>query len=232
MENLMKKGIVAGFISLFVLAPAASWATSLGVTPLGYQIGPYATDGYSASWFHSAQGHPAPSDLDLNHDGTHDTLYMSPGSGGKIIAVTGMLGGDWDGTVLSHITGMLNDTMITGGSLGGAYYDADMNPLWYLNLADGGTFYFEKINGLINQIDERHLLLWGQNTAAYLGEDGSCYFDQCTQQTSWGMDLYGTAKSLPVPGTWLLMLLGLAALPLALRRNGRVSCLATGKPAL
>lgn len=217
----MKKGIIAGLIGLFTLAPTSLWAVSLG-----YQIGPYSTDGYSASWLHSAGGHPAPSDLDLNHDGFNDTLYMSPGPNGIKISVTGMLGGDWDGTVLSNITGMLNSTMITGGSLGGAYYSANMEPLWYLDLAGAGTFYFEEINGMINQIDENHLLLWGQNTTAYLEEDGGCYTAGCTQQERWGMDLYGTAKSLPEPGTLLLMLLGLASMslvlmPVAARRQKR-----------
>jgi len=195
---------------------------------LGYQIGPYSTDGYSASWLHSAGGHPAPSDLDLNHDGLNDTLYMSPGPEGIKIALTGMLGGDWDGTILSNITGMLNGTMITGGSLGGAYYSAAMDPLWYLDLADGGTFYFEQINGVINQIDATHLLLWGQNTAAYLGQDGGCVINGCTQQRRWGMDLYGTAKSLPEPGTLFLMVLGLASMslvliPVAVRRRTRAA---------
>jgi len=218
----MKKTLIISFLTLYLASPAASWAI-----PLGFEIGPYSSGGFSASWLHSADGSPGTSDLDLDNSGSNDTLYMSPGPNGVKITLTGMLGGDWDGTILSNITGMLNgSSMITGGSLGGAYYDVDMNPLWYLDLNDGGTFYFEEINGMINQINENYLLLWGQNEAAYAGEDGSCYSSQCTSQTRWGMDLYGkaqSAQSLPEPGTLMLMMFGLASLVVTSRRRAVIS---------
>lgn len=212
----MKTKFAITLLTLYLATPAASWAI-----PLGFEIGPYSTSGFSASWLHSAGGSPATSDLDLDNDGALDTLYMSPGPHGEKIPLTGMLGGDWNGTILSNITGLLNgSSMITGGSLGGAYYDADMNPLWYLDLDGAGTFYFEEINGMINQINENYLLLWGQNEAAYAGENGSCYSSQCnTSQPRWGMDLYGQAQSLPEPGTLMLMMFGLAALVAASRRR-------------
>ena len=202
----MKKGFIAGLLTIFLMAPTSLWAMTVG-----YDIGPYSMPGYSASWLHSATSHQTSSDLDLDNDGSNDSLYMS---GSTKIALTGMLWGDWDGTVLSNITGMLNDNAVTGGSLGGDYYTAGMDPLWYLDVAGAGTFYFEQLNSMINQITADYLLLWGQNTAAYLGSD--CV--DCDERR-WGMDLYGEAKALPEPGTFLLMVLGLLSLPLLSRRR-------------
>ncbi len=211
----MKIKFITIFLTLYLASTTASWAI-----PLGFEIGPYSTGGFSASWLHSASSSPAASDLDLDNNGSNDTLYMSPGSQGQLIALTGMLGGDWDGTILSNITGMLNGgSMITGGSLGGAYYDASMNPLWYLDLDGAGTFYFEQINGMINQINDDYLLLWGQNEAAYANGPDTCNSNQCASQPRWGMDLYGKAQALPEPGTALLMMFGLTALIAASRRR-------------
>jgi len=215
----MNKGLMTGLLALLLATPTTLWAI-----PVVYEIGPYATEGYSASWLHTAGGNPSASDLDLDNDGANDTLYMSAGPGGSIVDVTGTLGGDWDGSILSNITGMLNGAMITGGSLGGAYYSAGMDPLWYLNLDGGGTFYFEELNDVINQITADTLILWGQNTAAYAG-NGNCNGANgvdysCAQNGDrLGMDLYGRAKPLPEPGTLALMMLGLASIAAGLRRR-------------
>lgn len=145
---------------------------------------------------------------------------MCPDSGGTKTALTGMLLGDWDGTILSGITGMLNGYDVTGGSLGGDYYTNNMDPLWYLDVAGKGRFYFEKMNSMINQITSDYLLLWGQNTAAYVGDNGNCYMDDCAQE-SWGLDLYGSVKPLPEPGTLMLMLLGLLSLAAVSYQRGQ-----------
>lgn len=211
----MRIRLIASMTALLLAAPVSLWAV-----PVGYDIGPYSNSEYSASWLHSAGGCTGSSDMDLDNSGSNDTLYMCPGSGGTKTALTGMLFGDWDGTILSGITGMLNGYDVTGGSLGGDYYTNNMDPLWYLDVSGKGRFYFEKINSMINQITSDYLLLWGQNTAAYVGDNGNCYMDDCAQQ-SWGLDLYGTAKPLPEPGTLMLMLLGLLSLAAVSYQRGQ-----------
>ncbi len=220
----MNKGFMTGLLALLLATPTTLWAI-----PITYEIGPYdGLDGYSASWLHTAGGSPGASDLDLDNNGSNDTLYMSAGEHGSITAVTGTLGGDWNGSILSNITGTLNGIAITGGSLGGAYYSGAMDPLWYLNLDGGGTFYFEELdNSSINLITADYLLLWGQNTAAYIGNGNggmSSHCDSgygCMQTEGLGLDLYGSATSLSEPGTLLLMMFGLASLTVASRRRER-----------
>lgn len=206
----MKNGFFATMLALAAVLPGT--ASALGIMTLQYEIGPYQHANYSASWFHGADGCAMQGDLDMNGDSSADLLYTC---GGNHIQLTGMLSGHWNGTVLSSITGHLNGWPVTGGSLGGAYYDSGMNPLWQLVIEDHGTFAFEDMDGYMNLIDDTRLMLWGQNYVAYNTEDPNC--EDCNGE---GTDLYGKATPLSSPGTLSLALLGLPiALAMGLRRR-------------
>ena len=185
----------------------ATNVSAMTVTTATYGIGPKVIGNWAGSYLHSATAYPGPSDLDLDGIGGKDTLYM----GGFAQEITGIITGDWNGTILSNITGMIDGMSVLGGSLGGAYYGgtiANPTPLWSLTVATKGTFYFESLP--INRIDENRLTLWGQNSAAYSGpcvysdtsdSDGAC-------DMGWGIDLYGQRiTNLTEPSTANLILL-------------------------
>ncbi|MGI9343211.1 MAG: hypothetical protein ACR2QV_10180 [Gammaproteobacteria bacterium] len=199
----MRKGILL-LVSVIGLLAAAN-APAMSVT---YKIGPHSIGNWSGSFIHRASQYGGKSDLDMNRDGRLDNLYTN----GNSRRIGGSLTGDWDGTTLSNITGKLGHLTVTGGSLGGDYYadnDGRLMPLWSLDVANKGTFYFEDMP--INQINKNMLTLWGQNGAAYR----ACH--NCGKRL--GLDLYGESVSLPEPRSLAIALLGMLAIPFVLRQR-------------
>ena len=156
------------------------------------------------------------SDLDLNGNGVRDSLRLC----GEGYPVTGFISGDWDGSRLTNITGNIDGFDIVGGSLGGAFYTAEMLPLWRIVTARWGTFIFERLDGF-NQITADGLQLLGQNLAAY-GIRELCQLpdriglNTCTTK---GVEIVSGRVSVPEPAALLLLLAGLAGGAVALRRR-------------
>ena len=187
--------------------------------PLTFEVQSYSENNFSASWVHSADG---------CQGGPDNDLFMCPASNQApsfLYAITdGYLQGDFDGGVLSDISGVLHtnsgagyfdEIKINGGELGGA--------LWSLNVAlDGaeGTLVFEQFNmgaGLPNEFSPDHFVLWGQTLDAYAQVKFGTGWPISDYFMPFGVDLY--AVSVPEPGT--LVLLGGGLLAMGLRRRKR-----------
>lgn len=203
MKRQSLKRTVLHFVAAGVLGlPLMAAAVPIQVT---YDIGPYAANGYSASWLHSATGCSG-----SNGPDTLATLYMC---GGSLYGVTGTIAGLLNGGVLAVNGGSLNiannNFDVLGGSLGGS--------LWTLSIQYLGLFQFESINlgaGLPNSFDGTELILWGQNQAAY----NCAPYTWCKDGKRWGIDLYGTVR-VPEPGMLALFGIGLIGLALVRRRK-------------
>lgn len=164
------------------------------------------------------------SDLDLNGNGVRDALRLC----GEGYPVTGVISGTWDGTRLTGLSGNIDGHAITGGSLGGAFYTADLKPLWTIITARWGTFVFEKLDGF-NMIQETGLRLIGQNLAAYGIRErcqvpGRVGLNTCTTK---GAEIYSGIVSVAEPAALVILLSGLAGGAVALRRRRAVTGLAT-----
>ncbi len=195
-------------ISFLFLSFASNAAFAIAMS---YDIGSYKKDGFTASAMHKATSCRGSGGGDVNSDGLKDFLYMCGGTPDKI---GGQLQGEWDGTMLTGITGEIAGHAVIGGSLGGSFYSADEKPLWYLTLEVLGTFYFEQL--AINQVTGEHLILWGQNDTTYY-----CTDSECREREGKGMDLYGKGHeiALPEPGMASVLFAGLLGAGAAYRRR-------------
>ncbi|MFW2404776.1 MAG: hypothetical protein ACN4GT_08415 [Gammaproteobacteria bacterium] len=194
-----------------LLLVAVSNASAMTIT---YELGQKQIGTWSGSYLHKASGCTGGSALDMDGNGSNDMLYMCGGAE----RITGSITGEWDGTILSNIsgmiTGLLGSVNITGGSLGGAYYSGapgNLDPLWHLETSNKGTFVFEDMP--INKITADTLTLWGQNLLAYTTKP--CW--NC--EGRYGIDLYGEGQPLPEPGTLGIALLGLMLIPMMRSRR-------------
>ena len=202
---------------LFILfAFIATAFTTAQADPINvtYEIGPYSSGGYSASWLHTASG--------CTGEGpdSGDDLYMC----GHVTPASGSIMGILDGGILTVTGGYLhmfgNNYAVTDGQLGGDFTDAGNNLLWFLDIDWFGTFYFESIDmgaGGPNHFYGDEFILWGQNDDAYRC-GGLSYEEQKNMECSaWGIDLY--AQQVPEPGTLALLGIGLLAMTLVNRRR-------------
>lgn len=210
MKNILKAATLAGSL---LVAPLA-WSI-----PATYTIDNASLPGNSASWLYRVNNScNGTSDLDLNHNNSKDTLHFC---GSTYYQATGQVSGDWDGEKLTNLTGTLLDGKIIGGSLGGAFYGANMTPLWTLVTDLFGTFIFEELDPAVNVITENTLTLWGQNLVAY-GLRESCARAAgpgTTQCKAKALDSHYSRVSVPEPATLLVLALGLVAGTWTLRRK-------------
>lgn len=191
----MHKKISVLLIALFVTATNASAMT------ITYDIGMKTIGNWSGDYFDQADGCTGGSPSDM---------------------CRGTLTGDWDGTILSNITGALSGSMgtinITGGSLGGAYYSGapgSQTLLWSLETDSIGTLYFD--DPQMNKITADALTLWTESLLAYSTAAGEGCRGRC------GTHLFGENQALPEPGTIGIALLGLLSMPLMMRQRRRTA---------
>lgn len=191
--------------------------------PTAYYLGSLSVPGFSASFLSGPLNNNCniPSDLDLNGDHTPDSLHFCAR---QSYAVTGVLLGDWDGTKLSISGGNIKDSLVVGGSLGGAYYsvgpDQSLTPLWKIITQKWGTFIFEDLGNGLNQIGQQSAILWGQNLKGY-----GLNLDHCPGRNSCiakSLSLYAKT-SVPEPTSLLLLALGLGAVAWTLRRVAKTA---------
>lgn len=210
MNNAIK---VAAAIGSLLIGQAA-WSV-----PATYTIDNGSLPGTSASWLYRVNNAcNGVSNLDLNHNSKKDTLHFC---GDTYYQATGQISGDWDGTKLTGLSGTLLDGKILGGSLGGAFYGANMTPLWTIITDLFGTFLFEELDPAVNVITENTLTLWGQNLVAY-GLRETCARAAgpgVTGCKAKALDITGSVTSVPEPTSLLILALGLGAGAWAVRRQ-------------
>lgn len=206
---------VRSLATLLALLPLAAQAT-----PISYYVDGYGYGGYSASWVHSAERcAPGASDLDLDGVSGNDQLCMN---GSVKLPITGEIVGNFANGSFDVIGGNLGWLAILDGHLGGAYYDAGGNPLWFLELGFGPssmTFYFEDLSEFFGA-DDRYpnyfgptdMVLWGQNLDAYSGCSNHSKGGYCSPL---GLDIYARV---PEPTTLALLSMGLLMLGFSGRR--------------
>lgn len=209
MKNALKATALVGAL----LLGQAAWAI-----PATYTIDTGALPGTSAGWLYRVNnGCNGTSDLDLNGNNSADTLHFC---GSTYYQAYGVVKGDWDGVKLTGLSGNLLDGRIIGGSLGGAFYSAAMEPLWTIVTDLFGTFVFEEFDPALNVITEDTLTLWGQNLVAY-GLRQTCSRAAgpgTTPCKAKALDVTGTV-SVPEPATLLMLILGLGAVTWTVRRQ-------------
>ena len=210
MRNGLKTVAVVGSL----LAGSAAWAI-----PATYTIDTASLPSNSASYLYRVNNDcNGTSDLDLNHNNTADTLHFC---GSTYYQATGSISGDWDGQKLTGLTGTLLDGKIIGGSLGGAFYSATMQPLWTLVTDLFGTFIFEEFDSTVNVITESTLTLWGQNLVAY-GVNELCARAAGPGTTACkakAVDLTYGPTAVREPAALLMVVLGLGVATWTLRRR-------------
>jgi hypothetical protein len=209
MKNKIK---LTAFLGALLIGQAA-WSV-----PVTYRIDLGALPSNSANWLYRVNDAcNASSDLDLNHNNTADTLHFC---GSQYYVLNGSISGDWDGQKLTNLSGILRDGTILGGSLGGAFYSATMQPLWTIVTDLFGTFVFEDLVPAVNVIDARYLTLWGQNLVAY-GLRETCARAAGPGATACkgkALDIFA-AVAVPEPTTIALLAFGLGGIAWTLRRR-------------
>lgn len=209
MKNASKLAAILGSL----LIGQAAWAI-----PATYTIDTGALPGTSAGWLYRVNNAcNTSSDLDLNGNNVADTLHFC---GSTYYQATGSISGDWDGEKLTGLSGILLDGNIIGGSLGGAFYSATMQPLWTIVTDLFGTFVFEEFDPALNVITENTLTLWGQNLVAY-GLRETCSRAAGPGTTACkakALDITGTV-SVTEPATLLMLALGLGGIAVTMRRG-------------
>lgn len=201
----MKKQLIRMSIAILSI-----WSFAANADPIVYEIESYTSGNFSASWLHHA------SNCGSNGPDSGIPLCMS---GGGLQSIFGTIEGNLAAGILSITGGELtiggNAHLVLGGALG-AFGSAPAWPnAWHIEIASLGTFYFEDIamSSGPNFFDGQQLILWGQNMAAY-----DCAINKCTDHRPWGIDLYGSAVSVPEPGTLALFGIGLIGMGLARRK--------------
>lgn len=214
MKNRIK---LTAFLGALLIGQAA-WSV-----PATYKIDLGALPGSSANWLYRVNNAcNETSDLDLNHNNSADTLHFC---GSQYYVLNGSISGDWDGQKLTGLSGILRDGTILGGSLGGAFYSATMQPLWTIVTDLFGTFVFEDLDPAVNAIDANILTLWGQNLVAY-GLRETCARAAGPGTTACkakALDFAATATAVPEPTAIALLALGLGGIAWTLRRRAAVT---------
>ncbi|VAW52665.1 hypothetical protein MNBD_GAMMA05-483 [hydrothermal vent metagenome] len=218
------------FKSICVALTLVAATLTAQAVPITYDIGSGSAPGFSGSWIHA---------------GTTQTGNSGYYANGAKASLSGVLTLDMDNLAstsgsLSAVGdfGLGNDSWtidITGGSSGTQLFVGgvtDLLSIDYTLSAAGsgfstmGTFYFATVDfndnladGGPNLITDDQLILWGNNWVNSSGAEDKIAFTNVIGNYALGLDLYGTARDVPVPEPGVLAMLAMGLVGIGVRRR-------------